>query len=284
MNKSIDREVLNVAIEDIIQPIDKTVNSDHLRELTSSIRTHGIREPLLLRRVDYRHYEILSGRNKYKAALLSGFTSVPAYITDSRFRKDIRTSTPAISSFDYHRRVLDEAKKYRDMLYINHISIKDIAIEFGKSEYAVKSRIDMLIMLSPRVQNALDKNFISERHARLLLKINSHERQDELLDMILNGQITVSGLKDIIDREDPMNLVENTEELTPITPWIGSNSKFINMSVLAQQQPPRDLYHVIDKIKAEMGSEGDIVISKDDSGEVEVRIRYPRVNNKSKVA
>ena len=125
MNKSIDREVLNVAIEDIIQPIDKTVNSDHLRELTSSIRTHGIREPLLLRRVDYRHYEILSGRNKYKAALLSGFTSVPAYITDSRFRKDIRTSTPPRSSFDYHRRVLDEAKKYRDMLYINHNSLKN---------------------------------------------------------------------------------------------------------------------------------------------------------------
>lgn len=274
-----DKNVLQVAIEDIVQPIDTSINSEHLSELTSSIKTHGIREPLILRRVDNRRYEILSGDSKYKAAKICGLASVPAFITDTRFRRDVQPVTPR-SSFNYSRRTLDEARKYRDMLYINHTSTRDIAVEFGKSEYAVKSRIDMLILLSPKVQKALDSNLITERHARLLLKINSHERQDQILDMILKGRITVMGLKNIIDHENPMYLMANSEELTPITPMVGTRSKFINMNLLAQNQPQEshNFYQVIDKIKEELGPDGDVTIAEEDSdGVYEVKIRYQRV-------
>lgn len=283
-----DKEVLQVAIEDIVQPSKGIISTDHLQELTSSVKVSGIRDPLLLRRVANRRYEILSGENRYRAAILCNFTSVPAYIADSRFRTDIKQQQTPVSSFSGQKhKVLDEARKYRDMYYIDHISTRDMAINFGKSEYAIKSRMDMLIMLSPKVQKALDEDLITERHARLLLKINSYDRQDEILDRILKDHITVVELNDIIAREDPMYLTENTEELTPIIPMIGSRNKFINMNLLAQQQQQtEDLYYAIDRIREELGPDSEVTIARADIGndDYEVRIRCPRYTNKSKVA
>lgn len=214
-----DNRVLQIPIEDIIpnrfQPRLAFDNAS-LQELASSIKQHGIIQPLVLRRVGEK-YEIIAGERRYKAATMAGLTSVPAVIK----QMDDRTSAEVAIVENVQRKdltAIEEARSYKALLDKGYISQEDLAKKMGLSQSAISNKL-RLLNLDEAVQDAVLKEQISERHARSLLKIKDPEEQKKMLSRIITERLTVRQLEEEIKK---MNGEENEIPLVNSTPDMNS--------------------------------------------------------------
>lgn len=200
-NTQTESTILQIPIEDIIpnrfQP-RLAFDDDSLKDLASSIKQHGIIQPLVLRRKNDK-YEIIAGERRYKAAKLAGLIAVPAIISNM----DDNTSAEVAIVENIQRKDLtsiEEAKSYQQLLDKGYMTQEDLARKMGLSQSAISNKL-RLLTLDESVQDAILKEKISERHARTLLKISNHQRQRELLEKIINERLTVRQLEEIVKNE-----------------------------------------------------------------------------------
>ena len=112
-----EENVLQVNIDDIIpnrfQP-RLSFDEQGLKELASSIKEHGIIQPLVLRKLGNK-YEIIAGERRYKASVMAGLTKVPAVISNI----DDNSSAEIALVENIQRRNLtpiEEARSYKNLL------------------------------------------------------------------------------------------------------------------------------------------------------------------------
>ena len=80
-----DNNTLSISINKIKSDKDqprKAFDSEKIAELTESIKTHGIIQPLILRKLDNDQYIIVAGERRWRAAKIAGLKEVPAIIMD----------------------------------------------------------------------------------------------------------------------------------------------------------------------------------------------------------
>ena len=222
-NAEIEKTILQVPIEDIIpnrfQP-RLAFDDASLSDLALSIKQHGIIQPLVLRRKNDK-YEIIAGERRFKAAKLAGLASVPAVISNL----DDNASAEVAIVENIQRKdltAIEEAKSYQSLLDKGYMTQDELARKMGLSQSAISNKL-RLLTLDESVQEAILAEKISERHARTLLKVPSHEKQKELLNKIINERLTVKQLEDAIkNMEEPEvtntpmpTQVESLDVLTP---------------------------------------------------------------------
>ena len=226
-NTQMEKTILQVPIEDIIpnrfQP-RLSFDDASLSDLASSIKQHGIIQPLVLRRKNDK-YEIIAGERRYKAAKLAGLASVPAVISNL----DDNTSAEVAIVENIQRKdltAIEEARSYQALLDKGYMTQEELARKMGLSQSAISNKL-RLLTLDEAVQEAILAEKISERHARTLLKVPSHEKQRELLNKVINERLTVKQLEDEIKNIDTTsgsiveqpknNEIDKTESLETIT-------------------------------------------------------------------
>lgn len=228
------KEVLQVPIEDIIpNRFQPRLNFDEkaLNELSSSIKEHGIIQPLVLRRLGDK-YEIIAGERRYKAATLAGLLSVPAVVTEM----DDNTSAEVALIENIQRKDLtsiEEAKSYKNVLDRGYLTQEQLAKKMGLSQSAISNKL-RLLNLADEVQDALLKEKISERHARSLLSLNNKEEQVSWLNRIINERLTVRQLDLALKEARDSKMEENDIPIVDINPDIDNiinNAVDINPSV-----------------------------------------------------
>lgn len=229
----IENTILQVPIEDIIpnrfQP-RLAFDDASLNDLASSIKQHGIIQPLVLRRKNDK-YEIIAGERRYKAAKLAGLASVPAVISNL----DDNASAEVAIVENIQRKdltAIEEARSYQALLDKGYITQEELARKMGLSQSAISNKL-RLLTLDESIQEAILAEKISERHARTLLKVPSHEKQRELLTRIINERLTVKQLEDIIK-----NIDNNAESLTPNS-VINEEPVADQVESLSEPQPER---------------------------------------------
>lgn len=207
-----ENSILQVPIEDIIpnrfQP-RLAFDDDSLKDLSASIKQHGIIQPLVLRRINDK-YEIIAGERRYKAAKMAGLISVPAIISNL----DDNTSAEVAIVENVQRKdltAIEEAKSYQALLDKGYMTQEDLAKKMGLSQSAISNKL-RLLSLDESVQDAILQSRISERHARSLLKITDKEKQKELLERTINERLTVKQLETEIK-----NILSNEKELENIS-------------------------------------------------------------------
>ena len=207
---NIEQNILRIPIESIIpnrfQP-RLTFDDRGLDELANSIKQHGIIQPLVLRRVGDK-YEIIAGERRYKAATIAGLTEVPAVIADI---DDNKSAEVAIVENVQRRDLsaIEEARSYKNLLDKGYLTQGELAKKMGLSQSAIANKL-RLLNLDESVQEALLNNQISERHARSLLVLSSHEEQRKMLDKVINERLTVRQL-DALIREDGNKLDDEND-------------------------------------------------------------------------
>ncbi len=203
--------VIQVHIEDIIpNRFQPRLNFDEqgLKELSDSIKEHGIIQPLVLRRLGDK-YEIIAGERRYKAAQLAGLSTVPAVISNI----DDNTSAEVALVENIQRRDLtsiEEARSYKNLLDKGYLTQEQLAKKMGLSQPAIANKL-RLLNLDEEVQQALLEEKISERHARTLLSIKNKEEQKEWLHRIINERLTVRQL-DMELKKTGFNLTSEEEQ------------------------------------------------------------------------
>lgn len=226
-NTQMESQVLQVPIEDIIpnrfQP-RLSFDDASLADLASSIKQHGIIQPLVLRRKNDK-YEIIAGERRFKAAKMAGLVSVPAVISNL----DDNASAEVAIVENIQRKdltAIEEARSYQALLDKGYMTQDELARKMGLSQSAISNKL-RLLTLDEAVQEAVLAEKISERHARSLLKVPSHDKQRELLNKVINERLTVKQLEDEIKNIDTTsengvetpknNKIENNKSLETIT-------------------------------------------------------------------
>lgn len=179
-----------------------TFDEKSLNELASSIKEHGIIQPLVLRRLGDK-YEIIAGERRYKAAQLAGLTEVPAIISNI---DDNKSAEIALVENVQRRNLnsLEEAKSYKKILDKEGLTQEELAKKIGVSQSTIANKL-RLLNLTSEAQDALMNDKISERHARSLLSVTDPEKQKVLLNKVISERLTVRQLDDEIKKES--NLV-----------------------------------------------------------------------------
>ena len=188
-----------------------TFDEKSLNELASSIKEHGIIQPLVLRRLGDK-YEIIAGERRYKAAQLAGLTEVPAIISNI---DDNKSAEIALVENVQRRNLnsLEEAKSYKKILDKEGLTQDELAKKIGVSQSTIANKL-RLLNLTSEAQDALMNDKISERHARSLLSVTDPEKQKALLNKVISERLTVRQLDDEIKKEsNPVS--ENTLNHVP---------------------------------------------------------------------
>ena len=125
----------------------KVFDPDALSELTESIRTHGIIQPLSVRRVG-NSYELIAGERRLRAGQLAGLTEIPCIIMNMTDQE----STLVALVENLQRKDLDfveEAEGIARLIQLQNLSQEQAARLLGKSQSAVANKL-RLLRHSPR--------------------------------------------------------------------------------------------------------------------------------------
>jgi len=162
-------------------------DEDAIRELSQSIQTHGIIQPITIRRLSKGQYQIISGERRYRAAKLIGLESIPAYI---RWANDIELLEMALVE-NIQREDLNPLEisiSYQRLIEECNITHEELSKRIGKNRSTITNYI-RLLKLPPEIQKGLRDEKLSMGHARALLGL---DRIDEIL--YVYSQIVDKGL------------------------------------------------------------------------------------------
>lgn len=194
-----EKIVVELELDDILpnrfQPRFK-FHEQAITELAESIKEHGVIQPILVRRLGDK-YEIIAGERRYKASLLAGKRTIPAIVSDLN-DKDSAEVALIENVQRQDLTPIEEAVSYRKILDMGYLTQEQLAEKLGKTQSTISNKL-RLLNLDDDVQEALLDEKISERHARSLLKIESKQKQKEILQKIIKERLTVKKTDDLIN-------------------------------------------------------------------------------------
>jgi ParB family chromosome partitioning protein len=178
---------------DQIRPSDQQVrrsfDSEALRELAESIRSHGLLQPVLVRRLP-DGYQLLAGERRWRAARLAGLERVPALVRDEPEEAD-RLVLGLIENLQREDlNPIEEAHGIRVLSDQFHLTQEEIASRLGKNRVSIAQSL-RLLTACPTLQSAVAAGSLSAGHARALVGLPSFQDQEHGLKVVLSRRLSV---------------------------------------------------------------------------------------------
>ena len=148
-----------------------SVNDDELWELSHSIKTYGIVQPVIVRALSMGTYELIAGERRIKAARLAGLKSVPCLVYENSCEDN---SLILMSVLENVQRVnlslVEEAKIYGDIVNRFGLDAQKLAKRLGKEPYEIEEKLKILT-LPEEILKKMEEYNLSIFHAHSFLKI-----------------------------------------------------------------------------------------------------------------
>lgn len=174
----------------------KYFEENELVELSSSIYRNGIIQPLIVRKICSVEYELVAGERRLRAAIMAGFNKVPCVVikcTDDQ--SAVFALIENIQRSDLN--MFEEALAIKKIIVECKLTQEQVARQLGKKQSTIANKL-RLLKLQEEVQEFIIKNNLSERHARLMLKVNEDERMN-ILEKIVNDSLNVTQSENYIE-------------------------------------------------------------------------------------
>lgn len=204
----VEKEIVKETPKDEIVEIDvnelmsnpyqprKIFDDDALKELSLSIKEHGVFQPIIVKK-SVRGYNIIAGERRVKASKLAGLTKIPAIIRD--FTDDEMMQVALLENLQREDlTAIEEAKAYKSIIESLRLTQDELAKRLGKSRSHITNMLGLL-RLPLSVQDMVLYNKISMGHARVLSKLESHDQIEELANRVVNENLSVRELENITE-------------------------------------------------------------------------------------
>ncbi len=170
------------------QPRTEFSESD-LKDLSDSIKVHGIIQPLVVIKIADGKYQLVAGERRLRASKLVGLKKVPAIVRT--FSEQEQLELAVIENIQRAElKPLEVSVAYTKLIEQFNLTHDQIAERVGKGSSTVSNSI-RLLNLPHAAKIALQKGSITEGHARAILSIEDNASQTFLLEEILKSKLTV---------------------------------------------------------------------------------------------
>ena len=170
-----------------------------LEELAVSIATHGIIQPLTVRKLGRDKYQLISGERRFRAAQIAGLIEVPAYIriandqamlemalVENIQREDLNAIEIGIS----YQRLIEECSLTQEQL----------GEKISKSRSNVTNHL-RLLKLPANIQAGVRDGFVSMGHARALVAVSDEHEQIALFHQVMEENLSVRDLEKLLKNQ-----------------------------------------------------------------------------------
>lgn len=239
---------LAVSIEKIrpnrLQP-RKFFDPERLGELSSSIKKHGLAQPLL---VSYDKtsdtYELIAGERRLRASELAGLREVPVIVRDPESDKE-RLELALIENLQREDlNAIEAALGYLRLMKEFHISQTDLGAAVGKSKAAISNTL-RLLDLPDDMQKAVEFGQLSEGHGRALLMAQDPVLRKQLFAAALEQKLSVRQLEDLARQAAGAHEPESRRPGRP------------------RRVKPADIRHLEEQLTHSLGTKVEIKVKKD---------------------
>jgi len=172
-----------------------------LNELIASIKSVGILQPPVVRKVGQSQYELVMGERRYRAAKAAGLTSIPVIIRQTPDNELLRDALIE----NIHRsqlNPLEEGAAYAQLLTDFGCTHDELALKLGRSRPLISNTI-RLLNLPDSVQRKVASGVISAGHARALLGITDSTEIEKLASRIVAEGLSVRSVEEVIATMKP---------------------------------------------------------------------------------
>ena len=247
-------DVLRIPVDMIeSNPCQPRMNFDNeaLQELSASIRTLGLIQPITVRRKGTDKYQIISGERRYRASVMAGMDMIPAYIRDASEQGMLEMAIVE----NIQRENLDPievAMSYQRLMDECRLTQEQMADRVGKKRASVANQL-RLLKLPAKVQHDLKVGLVSVGHAKVLLGVEDPAVQEALCEEIVKNGLSVRGLEEKV--KNLVNIPAAKKE--------------------KQQQPtelPQMYYRLLENVGRYFGE--NISLKRSDSGKGTLTIRF----------
>ena len=167
-----------------------------LQELADSIRQHGLIQPITVRYLGEERYELISGERRLRATKMAGIDVIPGYIREANDEESI---TFAIIENVQREQLnpIEVAMGYQRLIDECDLTQEDVGVRVGKNRTTITNFL-RLLSLPPLIQSALKMGRITTGHARALITIENEKVQEQLLDKIIENDLSVRQVEDAV--------------------------------------------------------------------------------------
>ena len=174
-------------------------DEEALKELSSSIKEHGVIQPIIAKK-SIKGYEIIAGERRVRASKMAGLTKIPAIIrpfTDQQMME--------IGLLENLQREnlssIEEAIAYKNMLEQLHLTQEELALKVGKSRSHITNILGLL-RLPKDVQELVNDELITMGHARALSKLEDEEQIRKIANRIIDDKLIVRDVEKMTEAEE----------------------------------------------------------------------------------
>ena len=185
-------------------------DKEALEELATSIRTLGIVQPITLREISSDSYQIISGERRYRASLLAGLETIPAYIKTAEDDNVMEMALiENIQREDLN--AIEIALAYQKLLDVYNLTQERLSDRIGKKRATIANYL-RLLKLPADIQIGLKNKQIDMGHARTLVSIPDPTTQLDVYEKILKQHLSVRNVEELVRKlseEKPAEKEEN---------------------------------------------------------------------------
>ncbi len=195
------QKVMNLSIEAIMPNPNSSrriFDDSELWQLSYSIRTYGVMQPIIVRRLGAGVYELIAGERRLRASKLAGKKTIPAILFEASHdaavvMNMIENTQRSNLSF------VEEAKSYDHYIKRYGFSVSELAKKLGKNPYEIENKLRIL-KLPPEVVSKLAGHNLTEFHANSLLRLSDKNLQKEVIDIIIGRGFDVAQTDAYVDK------------------------------------------------------------------------------------
>ena len=166
----------------------KKFDDEKLEELSESIKTYGLLQPILVQKRD-GYYEIIAGERRWRAALKAGLKEIPVIVRDYTAKEILELSLVENIQRE-NLNPIEESRAYKRLMDEFGLSQEEVAQRVSKSRSAVANSL-RLLKLEENVQKMVIEGQITMGHARALLPLEIPEEQLKMAQEIVEKQLSV---------------------------------------------------------------------------------------------